>query len=141
MILLDNKTNSNIELNSLEDICNYLNITKDIELVIVNNREIKELNKNSRGVDKETDVLSFPLEPMEYMPLGSIVISIDKAQELANKLKHSLQNELTLLFTHGLLHLLGYDHETDNGEMRKKEQEILEHFNLPKSLIIRTEGE
>ena len=141
MILLDNKTNSNIELNSLEDICNYLNITKDIELVIVNNREIKELNKNSRGVDKETDVLSFPLEPMEHMPLGSIVISIDKAQELANKLKHSLQNELTLLFTHGLLHLLGYDHETDNGEMRKKEQEILEHFNLPKSLIIRTEGE
>jgi len=141
MILLDNTTFSNIELNSLEDICNYLNITKDIELVIVNNLEIKELNRNSRGVDKETDVLSFPLESMEHMPLGSIVISIDKAQELANKLKHSLQDELTLLFTHGLLHLLGYDHEIDNGEMRQKEQEILEHFNLPKSLIIRTQGE
>jgi len=141
MILLDNKTNSNIELNSLEDICNYLNITQDIELIIVNNSEIKELNKNTRGIDKETDVLSFPLEAIGYAPLGSIVISIDKAKELAQTLGHSLQDELALLFTHGLLHLLGYDHEIDNGEMRQKEQEILEHFNLPKSLIVRTQGE
>ena len=141
MILLDDKTNSNIELNSLQDICNYLNITQDIELIIVNNSEIKELNKNTRGVDKETDVLSFPLEAIEHTPLGSIVISIDKAKELAKNLGHSLQDELALLFTHGLLHLLGYDHEIDNGEMRQKEQEILEHFNLPQSLIVRTQGE
>jgi len=141
MILLDNTTFSNIELNSLEDICNYLNITQDIELIIVNSSEIKELNKNTRGIDKETDVLSYPLEAIGYAPLGSIVISIDKAKELAKNLGHSLQDELALLFTHGLLHLLGYDHEIDNGEMRQKEQEILEHFNLPKSLIVRTQGE
>jgi probable rRNA maturation factor len=100
---------------------------------------MRELNKIYRNKDKATDVLSFPLEDMPGMPLGSIVISIDTAKKVANELGHSIEGEIKLLFIHGLLHLLGYDHETDNGEMREKEKEIIEKFNLPKSLIIRND--
>ncbi|MEO1923813.1 MAG: rRNA maturation RNase YbeY, partial [Nautiliaceae bacterium] len=87
---------------------------------------------------KPTDVLSFPLENIPGMPLGSIVISIDTAKKGAKEFGHSIENEIKLLFIHGLLHLLGYDHEIDNGEMRAKEEEIIKKFNLPQSLIIRT---
>jgi len=141
MILLDNQTDLDIDLNLLEQIAKYLEVTKDIELIITDNRTIQEYNKEYRGVDRATDVLSFPLEDIEFMPLGSIVISIDKAKEVANRLQHSIQDELSLLFTHGLLHLLGYDHEIDSGEMRALESKIVENFNLPKSLIVRTQGE
>lgn len=139
MILLDNKTDLNADLEFLEKIVRFLSVEKDIELLIVNNQEIKKLNKEHRNLSKPTDVLSFPLEDMPFMPLGSIVISSDKAKEEAQKLNHSANQELALLFTHGLLHLLGFDHETDNGEMRAKEQEVIKYFNLPKSLIIRGE--
>ena len=74
------------------------------------------------------------------MPLGSIVISVDFVTQKAAEFQHSEEEEFTLLFIHGLLHLLGYDHETDNGEMREKEEQIITELNLPKSLIIRTEG-
>jgi len=141
MILLDNQTQSKIDIKKLENICQYLNISRDLELIITDNENIKHLNKEHRGVDKATDVLSFPLEDIEFMPLGSIVISIDMAKKVANTLGHSIDDEITLLFIHGLLHTLGFDHEVDNGEMREKEEEIIKHFNLPKSLIIRVEGE
>jgi probable rRNA maturation factor len=141
MIFLDNQTDTDIELNFLEDITKYLNINRDIELLIVNNITMQAINLEQRGVDKTTDVLSFPLEGIEHMPLGSIVISIDKAKEVAKKLNHTISNELALLYTHGLLHLLGFDHEIDNGQMREKELDIIRHFNLPKSLIIRTQEE
>ena len=141
MIILDNRTDIKIELKKLENIYNYLNITKDVELIITNNSDIQEYNREYREVDKATDVLSFPLENIPYMPLGTIIISIDKAKEVATNLKHSVEDEITLLFIHGLLHLLGYDHEVDNGEMRKVERELINQFKLPNSLIIRTEGE
>jgi len=141
MILLDKQTDLNINIAKLESVLKYLNVQKDIELLIVNNSTIQELNREHRAKDKATDVLSFPLEDMDFMPLGSIVISADKVKEIAEELKHSVDEEATLLFIHGLLHLLGYDHEVDSGQMRQKEQEIIEYFNLPKSLIVRTEGE
>lgn len=141
MILLDNIADIEIELEKLKNIYNYLNITKDIELIITGNNEIKEYNREYRGVDKATDVLSFPLEDVPHMPLGTIIISADKAREIASNLKHSVEDELTLLFIHGVLHLLGYDHEVDSGEMREKEKSLIEHFDLPTSLIIRTQGE
>ena len=141
MILLDNRTDIEIELKNLENIYNYLNITKDIELIITTNRDIQEYNRDYRGVDKSTDVLSFPLEDIPHMPLGTIIISSEKAKEVASSLKHSVRDEITLLFIHGLLHLLGYDHEIDNGEMREMEKKLINHFNLPASLIIRTQGE
>jgi len=141
MIFIENKTNIDINTNILEKIAKYLTISKDIELIITDDSDIKSINKEYRGVDKSTDVLSFPLQDLEFMPLGSIVISIDSAKKAANEYNHSLDSEISLLFTHGVLHLLGYDHEIDNGEMRKKEQEIVEYFNLPKSLIVRVMGE
>lgn len=77
-------------------------------------------------------------ESQDFMILlGSIVISIDKANEMARIYGHSLENELAILFTHGLLHLLGYDHECDNGEHRKKEREILAQFGIDGALIER----
>ena len=113
---------------------------KDIELVFINDEEMKKLNKTQRGIDKSTDVLSFPLENVdEHLPLGCIAINLDLAKEKSKELGHSLNDELSLLFIHAMLHLLGFDHETDNGEMRQTEKEWIEFFKLPQSLIMRSE--
>ena len=137
MIELENNTSFEVNLEILQTIANDLT-SKDFELIITNNEEIQELNKEHRNIDKATDVLSFPMEfDFPNMPLGSIVISIDFVEEKAKEFNHSKENELTLLFIHGLLHLLGYDHEVDNGEHRNKEEELIKKYNLPDSLIIR----
>lgn len=138
MIEFDNQTSFDFDVNVLNDIYSYLT-KKDIELILTTDEEIQKLNKTYRNKDKPTDVLSFPLEEMPGMPLGSIVISIDTAKRGAEEFGHSVEDEIKLLFIHGLLHLLGYDHETDNGEMRQKEEEIINRFDLPKSLIIRND--
>ncbi len=138
MIDLDNQTNYQIDIDSLNSISSYLDISSEVELLIVDDRAMQTINKEHRGVDKSTDVLSFPLGNIEHMPLGSIVISIDKAKKLAQSLKHTIDDEICLLFTHGLLHILGYNHESDSGEMRTKEEDIIQYFSLPKSLIVRT---
>ena len=140
MIEFENRTDFEFDINKLYPIYKYLT-NKEIELILTNDEEIKELNKIHRNKDKATDVLSFPLEDIPGMPLGSIVISVDTAKKGAKEFGHSIEDEIKLLFIHGLLHLLGYDHEIDNGEMRKKEKEIIEKFNLPKSLIVRNEKE
>ena len=132
----DNQTDQEIEISRLEEIAASLT-DKDIELVITGNEQIRELNKEHRGKDKPTDVLSFPYEPISGFPLGSIVISIDLVKEKAKEYGHTFDEELALLFIHGLLHLLGYDHEIDKGEHREKEEELIEKFALPKSLIVR----
>ena len=72
--------------------------------------------------------------------LGSVVINLDLVELKAAQLGHGRDDETALLFTHGLLHVLGFDHESDDGQMRAKECEIIEKFCLPKSLIVRTEG-
>lgn len=137
MIDFDNQTKINIDISSLEIIKNELS-SKDIELILVYNDEIQTLNKEHRNIDKATDVLSFPLDyDMPNMPLGSIVISVDFVEDKAKEYNHSFLDELTLLFIHGMLHLLGYDHEVDNGEHRGKEEELIKKYNLPKSLIVR----
>ncbi|WP_152057486.1 rRNA maturation RNase YbeY, partial [Aliarcobacter butzleri] len=116
MIDLENSTEFEIDTLNLENIANTLT-TKDIELIVVKNDEIQELNKEYRNIDKPTDVLSFPMnfEVIDMPLLGSIVISTDFVQEKAKEFKHSFNEEFTLLFIHGLLHLLGFDHEIDNG--------------------------
>jgi probable rRNA maturation factor len=139
MIELDNKTSLEIDMDSLQIIADRLT-NKDIELIIVDADEMREINKTHRNIDKSTDVLSFPYEDMPMSPLGSIVISSLHVQNIAKELKHSTKDELALLFIHGTLHLLGYDHEVDNGEMREKELGLIEEFGLPKSLIVRTQG-
>jgi probable rRNA maturation factor len=139
MIELDNTSPLNIDINLLQNIANSLS-DKDIELIITDDKQMQEINKTHRNIDKSTDVLSFPYEDMPMAPLGSIVISATHVEKLANELNHTNDDEIALLFIHGLLHLLDYDHEIDNGEMRDKELALIKKFNLPKSLIVRTQG-
>ena len=145
MIELENHTDLPVDRSMLEKIAASLS-TKEVELLIVNDKMMQEFNSTHRGKKSSTDVLSFPLEaPFTEesafgMPLGSIVICDTFVKEQANALGHSKEEELALLFIHGMLHLLGFDHEADNGEMRKKEEALIEAFHLPKSLIVRTEN-
>ncbi len=139
MIELDNRTSLDVNEQLLARITKTLT-KKDIELIVTNDDEMRSINSEFRGIDKPTDVLSFPYEDMPMSPLGSIVISSSHVQEKAQEFSHTNDDEFTLLFIHGLLHLLGFDHEVDNGEMRAKEKKLIEQFNLPNSLIIRIEG-
>ena len=120
----------------LEQIADFLGVG-DVELVFVNDDEMRKINREQRGIDKATDVLSFPYEQVSGGLMGSVVISTDTASRVAGELGHSIECEIALLFLHGVLHILGYDHEIDDGQMRGKEKEVIEHFNLPDSLIIR----
>ena len=120
----------------LEQIADFL-AAGDVELVFVNDDEMRKINREHRGIDKATDVLSFPYEQVSGGLMGSVVISTDTASRVASELGHSIECEIALLFLHGVLHILGYDHEIDDGQMRDKEKEVIEHFNLPDSLIIR----
>lgn len=120
----------------LEQIADFLG-AGDVELVFVNDDEMREINREQRGIDKATDVLSFPYEQVPGGLMGSVVISTDTANRVASELGHSIECEIALLFLHGILHILGYDHEIDDGQMRGKEKEVIEHFSLPDSLIIR----
>jgi len=137
MIDFENKTDLEFDVKNFCEIYNLLT-NKDIEVILTTNEEIQKINKKYRNIDKPTDVLSFPLENLPNTPLGSIIISVDMAKEYAKLYKHSIEDEIKLLFLHGLLHLLGYDHEIDE-KMRQKEEEIIKKLNLPKSLIIRNE--
>ena len=120
----------------LEQIADFL-AAGDVELVFVSDDEMREINREQRGIDKVTDVLSFPYEQVSGGLMGSVVISTDTASRVASELGHSIECEIALLFLHGVLHILGYDHEIDGGQMRQKEKEVIEHFSLPDSLIIR----
>lgn len=137
MIEIENETDLFVDELQLKKIASSLT-KRDIELIITTNSEIQEINKAHRGIDKSTDVLSFPYEETYMSPLGSIVISCDYVREKALELGHTNEDETALLFIHGLLHLLGYDHEVDNGQMRDEEVRLITKFNLPKSLIVRT---
>jgi probable rRNA maturation factor len=136
-IVFENNTEYKIDLNLIEEITSSLS-EKEIELIFTTNEEMQKINLNTRGIAKPTDVLSFPYEEMPHVPLGSIVISSNFVDEKSKLFNHSFQDEFTLLFIHGILHLLGYDHEVDNGEHRDKEEELINKYNLPKSLIVRT---
>jgi probable rRNA maturation factor len=139
MILLDNTTDHPVAIKPLQVIADT-QTQRDIELIICDDTAIAALNHEHRNVGHATDVLSFPLEgEHDHLPLGAVVISYDHALRKSRDLGHSPEEELTLLFVHGLLHLLGYDHENDSGQMREKEHAILRQFGLPESLIIRTE--
>ncbi len=111
----------------------YLDIPKvEFNIIIVDNKFIHELNKKYRGIDRETDVISFALEDdktfnPEERVLGDIYISIDKAHSQALEYGHSFLRELAFLSVHGMLHLLGYDHiqKSDEEVMFKLQDEIL----------------
>lgn len=124
----------------------------EVSISFVNNEEIRSLNREYRGIDKATDVLSFPMlefteeeqepeedeEGVEYIDeeiaLGDIVISMEKASEQAEEYGHSFDRELAFLLVHGMLHLLGYDHEAEatKGELFDRQEEILRELNFTK---------
>jgi len=104
-------------------------------LVLSNDRAIRQLNRRFRHVDQPTDVLSFPsslgdqkAEPFDNSSLGDMIVSVETAYRQAIQQGHSLARELDILFIHGLLHLLGYDHEIDQGQMRRKECLLYKQF-------------
>lgn len=107
-------------------------------IIFVDNEEIHQINKERRGVDRATDVISFALEDSpddfdEFRILGDIFISIPKMQEQAKEYGHSEKRELSFLVVHGLLHLLGYDHmksKKDEEIMFSLQDEILENLNI-----------
>lgn len=146
---IDNQTNIELRdefINFLESvfdkICNDANIKdKNCELILVHDNTMQQINKEYRQKDSTTDVLSFPLLIDASQILGSIIISTDYAKRNSETLGHTIKDELSILFIHGLLHLIGFDHEMDNGEQRSKEEELVNFFKLPKSLITRTEQE
>jgi len=141
MIILENTTDLLVSIDQLETIADSLT-QRDIELILCDNRSIQYINRHFRHTNAPTDVLSFPIGgDRSNEPLGSIVISMDYVSTKAQELGHLPQDELALLFIHGLLHLLGYDHEKDQGEMRREEERLIRRFNLPKSLIVRVEDE
>ena len=110
----------------------------DLDVRITSNAEMRDLNRRFRRKNKPTDVLSFPSE--EPNLAGDIAISAEIAADNAATLGHSLETELKILILHGLLHLAGYDHEIDNGEMATKEAKLRHRLNLPGSLIERANG-
>jgi len=96
----------------------------EVHVLVTGDPEIRELNRDHLGHDRPTDVLSFPdgdLLPSGLRLLGSIVISLDTARRQAEDEGHSVVRELRELVLHGTLHLLGYDHESDHGEMNRIE--------------------
>ena len=112
-----------------------------VSVTFVDNEGIHEINRKFRNIDRPTDVLSFPLlgdddlpdDKLFSVPLGDIVLSLERAKEQAEEFGHPFEREVAFLTAHSVLHLLGYDHETgeeDEKIMRKKQNEIMEALGL-----------
>ena len=164
MLYTDNRQNKievNDELvNIINEVCEQslkaeeMNFPYQISLLFVDNEEIREINRETRGIDKATDVLSFPM--LEYpkdkvfkevykdtkfneiyldgdeLVLGDMVLSLERAKEQSIEYNHSFNREVCYLVVHSILHLLGYDHMEDEEKkrMRKREEEILGSLNI-----------
>ncbi|GGK18622.1 endoribonuclease YbeY [Caldalkalibacillus thermarum] len=114
----------------------------EVSVTLVNDEEIRELNRQYRNKDRPTDVLSFPmyeaeewphvLKTGEYLMLGDIIISVPRARAQAEELGHSFERELGFLLVHGLLHLVGYDHQDEESAQRmfQKQEDILSAHRL-----------
>ena len=109
-----------------------------VNVLVTGSRELRALNSRFRGEDKPTDVLSFP--PVLGLAdgfAGDVAISADIAAQNARRLGHSAAEEIKILVLHGVLHLAGYDHEHDHGEMARQEKRLRSFLNLPVVLIER----
>lgn len=111
----------------------------EISVTFVDGEEIRELNRDYRDTDRVTDVLSFPqFDDLNEIPefgeicLGDVVICKDQAEKQAEEFGHSFEREIIYLFTHSILHLLGYDHmeEEEKKEMRAREEEVMEYLGI-----------
>jgi probable rRNA maturation factor len=109
-----------------------------VSVLLTNSRELRVLNRQFRGKDKPTDVLSFPSEVVGARRfVGDVAISVEIAAQNAKRLGHSTADEVKILILHGLLHLAGYDHEADHGEMARTEERLRYKLGLPVGLIAR----
>lgn len=111
----------------------------EVSISFVDNNEIKTLNRDYRGVDNETDVLSFPIEDQfEFSTpiLGDIIISLEKADEQAKEYGHTLEREVAYLTAHSMFHLMGYDHMNDEEKliMRNKEKQVMKNLKIFKNI-------
>jgi probable rRNA maturation factor len=110
-----------------------------VSVLITGNSGMRRLNTCFRGKNQPTDVLSFPAAASANGIVGDIAISLDIAERNARLLGHSVAHEIRILILHGMLHLAGYDHENDRGEMAKKEILLRRRFALPSGLIERSD--
>ena len=127
--------------------CENHDFDAEISVTLTDNDEIREINREHRGIDKETDVLSFPLYDFEtpsvfdeaqvsidgvVRVLGDIVISVEKIIAQAAEYGHSVEREMSYMTVHSMLHLLGYDHMTDEDKalMRSREEKVMEYLNI-----------
>lgn len=115
-----------------------LGVVGEVNISITSNREMQALNLRFRKKNKATDVLSFPSETSGIA--GDIAISLEIAAENASELGHSLATEVKILVLHGMLHLAGFDHEIDEGEMHQRETALRQKLKLPVALIERVQG-
>ena len=119
-----------------------------ISIILTTQEKIKDINKEFRGIDKSTDVLSFPMFKKDELSkkiiekdfqhediLGDIIISIEQVEKQAKEYEHSFERELSYMIVHGFYHLMGYDHikEEDKKIMRPKEEKILSILNIDRS--------
>jgi len=113
----------------------------EVDVLLAGDRTLRRLNREFRGKDKATDVLSFPAagEIAEEFA-GDLAISLDTAKRQAAAHGHTLRDEVRVLLLHGLLHLDGMDHEADRGEMATKEAQLRKRLRLPNGLIARVDA-
>lgn len=164
MIFVDNRQEkisiSEVTIKRLENTILFalkeeeVNVPCEVSLLFVDNEEIKEINNETRGIDRATDVLSFPMLDYpegkvfkevyknrkfdetfldgEDLVIGDVVLSLEKALEQSKEFNHSFEREACYLVVHSVLHLLGYDHMEDEEKkvMRKREEEILNKLNI-----------
>lgn len=109
----------------------------EVDVLLSDNATLRRLNKTFRGKNKPTDVLSFPAAENDQNIAGDLAISLETAARQAAAYGHSLRDEIRILFLHGLLHLSGMDHETDQGEMAIHEAALRRELHLPTTLIER----
>ena len=132
--LIKNAVNESLKYENFERPC-------EVSVTLVDNLRIHELNLEHRGIDRPTDVLSFPMfdedfDDGELCILGDIVISLEQAKKQAEEYGHSFERETAFLTVHSMLHLLGYDHEegkAEESEMFEKQEEILKTMGLTRS--------
>jgi probable rRNA maturation factor len=114
----------------------------EVDVLLADDRRLRRLNREFRGKDKATDVLSFPaVDEVAGHHAGDLAISLETATRQAQEHGHSLRDEVRVLLLHGLLHLSGMDHETDRGEMAAREMELRTRLRLKRGLIARVEGD
>jgi probable rRNA maturation factor len=112
-----------------------------VTVLLTTDAAIRKLNRQFRGKNKATDVLSFPAEGLGAQGIaGDLAISVTTAMGQAAEQGHSLSTEIKVLVLHGLLHLAGYDHEIDNGKMARRERQLRAKLKLPQGLIERAEA-